>query len=364
MKKKTILFLYYGECYALPPFLAILDCLKKAYNLVVICNDTASNQERLREQYPSIDFYKTTPLCEKEAFANKVIRHIYHPVPFYFEAKRALNSISYDLLWVIHERTLVAFKDVLKDKKYIASIYELNDHNMKFAKKMEPGVANAEAIITCEYNRSCIMRVWYKLNYTPMYVPNKPFNHPRQKCMPCNYSKEFAGKKIIMYQGGITKVRNIDALCQAVEELDDYTLVLMGGGEHDYINHLRQTYKKIILTGFINPPEHLYITSHARIGVIKYDYVFLDHAYCAPNRIWEFTGFGIPILGNDLPGLEYTIGNAGAGICVDMETPENISRAIREIDKSYDTFSKNAYSFYDSFDLSYALNKIVKTYID
>lgn len=362
--KKTILFLFYGECHTLPPFLAIIDCLKHDYILKVISYETRENQEKLQKLYPEVKFLEITPNKGKESFCDKVVRKLYRPLPFYKDAVRALNNTNYDLLWVIHESSLVLFTDVLKDKKYIASIYEVNDHNMKFAKRMQKGVTNARAVITCEYNRSCIMRVWYKLNYTPKFIPNKPYFHPKEKNLPCKFSSELEGKKIMLFQGHINTVRRIDTLCDAVSMLDDYTLVLMGGGDPEYIKFLKDKYKNIIFTGFITPPDHLLVTSHARIGIVKYDYIYLDHAYCAPNKIWEYTGFGIPVLGNDLPGLESTIGQAGAGLCIAMDTPESIVQAIKTIESNYEQYSANAKKFYESYDLDKALRDIVTTYID
>ena len=58
------------------------------------------------------------------------------------------------------------------------------------------------------------------------------------------------------------------------------------------------------------------ITSYARIGINFYRPNCLNKAFCAPNKIYEFSGFGIPIIGNDIPGLKNTIGLNNAGKCV------------------------------------------------
>ena len=194
--KKTILFIYAGECHKLPPFLAILDALHEEYQLKVLSYETQKQRGLLKSTYHDVEFLSKSIRPDIESFTDKVIRHLYYPIKFHQEGKRIIKNTSYDLLWIIHEHTLLEFQDYLKKRDYIVSFYELNDHDMPFIKKTQTGVRNARKVISCEYNRSCIMRVWYHLNYTPPVVPNKPYNHPREKDMPCELSEQLKGKKI------------------------------------------------------------------------------------------------------------------------------------------------------------------------
>lgn len=360
--KKKILFLYSSECYKLPPFLTILDCLKDEYDLSVVSYETSKQRKILEESYPEVKFMSKLVRPERESFVDKVIRHIFYPIKFHYEAKRLIQETPHDLLWIIHEKTMVEFSKILPKGKYIVSSYELNDMLPDFLKKSREGMQNAKMVISAEYNRSCIMRVWYGLSYTPIVVPNKPLQHPLERNIRCEFSEVFEGKKIILYQGYIQKVRNIDILCKAVEELKDYKLVLMGGGDQDYIDYLKQNYKNLIFTGFVNPPHHLNITSHGYIGVIKYDFIYLNHAYCAPNKIWEYTGFDIPVLGNDLPALEEAITRNNAGICTNLDDLESVKKAIVEIDMHYDSYAKNAHKLYNSVDIKSLINSIADNY--
>lgn len=364
--KKIILFIYAGECHKLPPFLSILEALHEVYNLKVLSYETKDNRKKLEASFPGVKFLSRCerPLRDYESFTYKVIRRLYYPLCFHEEVKKTVNESSYDLLWIIHENTLLEFQNFLINKRYIVSFYELNDHDWRFIQKTQKGVQNAMKVISCEFNRSCIMRVWYHLNYTPTVVPNKPYSHPRNKNIPCDYTEILSGKKIIIYQGHIQRVRSVDKLCEALTSFPDYSLVLMGGGQDDYINELKEKYHNVIFTGFVTPPHHLDITSYARIGVVKYDHIYLDHTFCAPNKIWEYSGFGIPTLGNDLPGLEYTIGRAGAGVCVDFDDVEAIRKGISDIENNYEKYSNNSLKFYDSIDLGLKLRTIVEENIN
>ena len=358
--KKTILFVYSGECHKLPPFLTILDVLHSEYSLKVVSYETIDNQEKLRRTYPDVAFLSALKRPSKLSFVDKVLRHYYYPINFHKEVITLIAKTDYDLLWIIHEKTLVEFRSFLMNLEYVVSCYELADSFPSFRNKEKESLRRAKKVITCEYNRSCIMRVWNELDYTPPVIPNKPYKHPMTRFMSCSQQEVLKNKKIILYQGHIQKRRNIDKLCSAMNRLPEFTLALMGDGEQEYIKHIKEVYPSVLFIGYVSAPNHLLVTSHAYIGIVKYDFVDLNHLFCAPNKIWEYSGFGIPTLGNDLPGLEYTIGAARAGKCVDFDNIEAIVDAVKEIDNNYEEYSTNATRFYNSFDVEYSLKKLVK----
>ncbi len=59
--------------------------------------------------------------------------------------------------------------------------------------------------------------------------------------------------------------------------------------------------------------------------------------------------FGIPMIGNNIPGLYYNIQNNQMGYCCDNKVDE-IKRAIIKIDDNYSFFSDNSRIFYDTTD--------------
>ena len=100
------------------------------------------------------------------------------------------------------------------------------------------------------------------------------------------------------------------------------------------------------------------MTSHANIGLVFYDDFSLNQAFCAPNKIYEYSGFGIPILANKIPGLENTVGKYNAGKCVDFKVDDLIS-AIKEIDNHYEMYSNNASALYESVDNGSTIEEII-----
>ena len=368
--KKTILFLFNREVTYLPPFMAILDSLCDEYSLKVISYEKTEGREHLEQQYAGKDvsFLGREVQSEDKSVTarakRRISRALHISTAFHKEAVRLMDATPHDLLWVIHEETAFEFRKALAGKKYLLSFYELNDNRREFLEQLKPVAQNALEVMVPEYNRACILRVWMKLAKTPTVIPNKPLNHPRKRNIPNSYQEVLEGKKIVLYQGYINRNRNLDKVCEAMKDMPGYCLVLMGKGSASYINELKRKYPQIIHISFIAPPEHLYVTSWARIGIVKYDWFDLNHAYCAPNKTWEYAGFGIPMIGNELPGLRYTIGNANAAVLAEMDKVEDIKKAIDVIDNNYEFYGENALNFYKSCDIESMLKEIVRRGID
>ena len=356
-EKKTIVFLFYRECLCLTPFLAMIDGLCKHYSVKVISCEKPGDIDKLEKMYENKDVEFLSKVRQTQlpkvlrSIRARINRNPYVSQDFKKEARKIIETISYDLLWVVHEYTLNEFKDFLKDKQYVVSLYELNDSNLKFLKGIKESLHKAQEVIVAEYNRACITRTWLQLEKTPTVIPNKPLNHPRERFIENDFSGVLKDKKIIIYQGSIVKNRNLDKICEALSDMPEYTLVLMGKDGSDYVKDLKQINPNIIYISHIDPPKHLYITSYAHIAILKYDFVVLNSIYCAPNKTWEYSGFGIPTLCNAIPGLQYTIGSYHAGVCTDLDDVKSIKEAVIEIETNYNYYSENALHYFESVDL-------------
>lgn len=96
--------------------------------------------------------------------------------------------------------------------------------------------------------------------------------------------------------------------------------------------------------------------------MVTYNPLDLDCAYCAPNKKWEFSGFGIPMICNEIPGLEYTVKANKCGVCTDTDDPSSIVNAIKSIDDNYEEYSANAKIMYNSVNLIELVNQVLEKY--
>lgn len=274
-----------------------------------------------------------------------------------------------DILWVFSLQTLKHLGKELLKKKYVLHLFELIQE-MYFLNKYKIGkfnlqkyCQNAYKVVVCEYNRAFITQAWFKLNTLPIVLQNKPYN--LKQVVPKSLEgitnvdivekiSKIKNKKIILYQGIIDEERPLDNFIFAVAKMGkEYEMVIMGDGSDVYE---KINVDNLTCLPFIKPPFHLQITSYAHIGILSYIPSYnscmseLNALYCAPNKIFEYSQFGIPMLGNNIPGLKYVLEHEQIGVCSDSFLEKDIIGAIKNIEKDYDKYRQNAYKYYESVD--------------
>ena len=280
----------------------------------------------------------------------------------YIKFRRAvLNEMkNYDtnntLFWFGTAETVIPLKGKLKGKKYITTFLELLDDNLLKVKLLKKISQNAIAVTVCEETRGYIMRYWWNLKKLPYVFPNKPYNFSTAKNqLPTiletkKVINKIKNKKVILYQGIMQNTEELCEIAKALKELNkDYVLVLMGIDKYNSVEKIKKIYDNTIYVSYIPAPYHLEITSYAHIGITFYRDDSLNKAFCAPNKIYEYSGFGIPIIANNIPGLKNTVGKYNSAKCIQLNK-NNIIYAINNIENNYDTYSKNARKFFESTD--------------
>lgn len=295
--------------------------------------------------------------------------------------KKAINC-RYDdntLIWIMTSISLKYIGNALNEKRYIMYMYELSQEIRYYAALPFPKLNlnklfnNAVATIECEYNRAFIAQAWFGLEKLPFVIPNKPYlenissiREKRQVIQDEHCSKlieKIKEKKIVLYQGIIDKERPLEQFARAIEKLgDDYAFVVMSSNGDMLKYKGRNTY----ILPFVTPPHHLEITSWAYIGILIYVPVRgattspLNAIYCAPNKIYEYSMFGVPMIGNEIPGLINPLEFNGAGTCFAEMTIEQIVNAVKKIDASYEVYKQHSYTLFDSIDTKNMIESVIE----
>ena len=210
------------------------------------------------------------------------------------------------------------------------------------------------------------MKNWWNLDKVPYVFPNKPYCQDRKRYVKPSSEKtkniieKIKDKEIILYQGILQNTDELLSLAHALNKYEKkYYLVLMGIDKYNGVKKIKEIYPKTIYIEYVPAPLHLEITSYAKIGIAYYRDDSLNKIFCAPNKIYEYAGFGIPIICNDVPGLENTVGMNEAGICTKLET-NNIVKALEKIDNNYAYYSKNATKMFEKTDNLATMNKLIE----
>ena len=263
------------------------------------------------------------------------------------------------LLWIEGNYTFSALDPhLINSYKHVLQIQEMfNDSGLKgvlykgVIKKLSKG---ALAIFVPEYNRAFFYKLDFGLKKLPYILPNKPAFVPNEEDLVHLHEKYkkydmILNKKVILYQGIISSTRsNYEPVLNALNDLDEkkeFVFVFLGREDTPgYVERLKRQGYNVEHIPFIPAPEYLYFTSRAYIGIVNYADNGLNNIYCAPNKIYEYAAFGVPMLANDIPGLRYTV---GINNCACLYSDENvIEDALNNIIQNHDTMSENAKEFF------------------
>jgi len=282
---------------------------------------------------------------------------------FRSETWRVLEEelLKADTFWVASTWSAFFLGKRLLKKTYIMHILELYEADTGMLKKF---AMQAKCIVEPDISRAAIHRVWLGLKKTPVVIPNKPFYHPRKKKLPIvdvdlrTTIEKCAEKRIVIYQGVIDKDRPLECFARAMYALRDLVVWVVMGRYNSYLEVLRKSCPSLIYVPFASPPDHLNVTSHASIGVIQYRSDKLNNVFCAPNKIWEFSGFGIPALVPDVPSLRHYYDRFQAGDFCDFNDQCQIENKVLKIIQEQKAYESGCEKMFDSVDLVY-LYKIV-----
>lgn len=361
MNEKTVWVVLKGSIAHLPPVMSLLQVLlEKSDYRVAFISTTTSQLKGPDGKFT--EFINSTPSSR-----NPLVK-TWQYLSFRFFAIRTLeqHANESDTVWYASLDTALALwgSSIYQRFAYILQLHELYDTHPRRLRLIAHIARRAKEVVVPEINRAGILQVWLRLQRRPTVIPNKPYHHPRKKHMEPtteltrNILQRYnTDKHIILYQGHISSDRNLEPLAEAMKDLPDYELWLMGQ-DHGFADTLKQISSNIKFLGYIPAPFHLELTSHATIGIINYDPISLNNLFCAPNKIWEYSGFSIPFLGNDLATLKTICATWNCGKTTEHNT-HDIKSAITEIHEKIDSHEEAARCYFESFDLPKSILRIV-----
>lgn len=361
---KNVIYIVKSELHVYPPCVTQIRLLKQCgVNVSVLCGSCDTVVTKIFESEKIPYLLLKDPRGKYKGRLDKINNYL----TFRHSLKKELRrrDLSNTILWFGNAETLLSMKGVLNNYKYAVSFLELlDDHpfRMRLLKKL----ANDSVFnLSCEETRSYIMKAWWKLKKLPYLMPNKPFDSPTRFRNVTHPEAQkildgLDGKKIILYQGLIKNKDILENFAKAVESIGgDYVLLLMGSDRENIIPDIKKISDKVY-SGWVTAPDHLQITSHAYIGVLFYDGDYcLNNAFCAPNKIYEYSAFGIPMIANNIPGLSNTVGNCGAAVCSDLSV-ESIVMSIKQITENYLEMQTASSRFFSAIDMTGIMNRIIR----
>lgn len=334
----------------IPPVISVSFILKDLGHEVYILTAGASPSvlNQMMERNISVDICPYTT-------STSYLGRIYEYLKFRKVVKDKLAKLNFDILWIEGAITIRSLGTFIKKYQYILQISELHDEYKMQLKAISKVIQDAKVVFMPEYNRTVLYQVWFNLKNRPITLPNKPYFIPSSVSMRFlreKYSsllQTFLQYKVILFQGMIFPERDLTNYISAIKELDnEYKLVLLGK-DQNMLSQYRKIDESIIHIDFIPAPDYLVFTSLCHIGLVTYDPRKLNTAYCAPNKIYEYSAFGKPMIGNDIPGLK-CLEHHHSGVLVDESSVQSIKDAIIKLDSDFEKYSIGAKSLFKHTD--------------
>lgn len=322
---------------------------------------------------------------EVDKMETNPIRKYFRMVSHTYKVKSILKEKykhTTDLVWVFGNENGWRLDYILKNYRTILYLFEFPFLKIPIKYRfivpflnLKKNLQSAWKLVCCEENRGCITEAFFSLNKKPIIIPNKPYatqfsNNKKPEEISNELWSKLSKKDLILYQGAIDrKRRRLDYLCEAMEYLPSkYILGIMASESEDKL-FLENKYAsdRIIFLPFITPPNHLQITSLAKIGYLTYNTYnspiedCINLLFCAPNKVYEYSKYGIPMVSNSLPALKLSFNQFQAGICLDELNARQLAEAVLKIERNYELYSIGSKSLYESIDLKDLIKKLIST---
>jgi glycosyltransferase involved in cell wall biosynthesis len=171
--------------------------------------------------------------------------------------------------------------------------------------------------------------------FYPNVVHNYPFKQTNKQIDKVNLHEMLnlpPDEKILLYQGGIQTGRGLDKLIQAVPDIKEGTLVLIGDGKiksnlQKMVVDLKleERVKFIPKVSLNELPKY---TRNAYLGFQVLNNVCFNHYSASSNKLFEYMMAGVPVVACDFPEIKKVVEGERTGLCVDSHDYKSIASAV------------------------------------
>jgi len=277
---------------------------------------------KLHKGHYSLFFYlRFAYLLIKELFKNK--SDIYfaedlYTLPFVATIAKIRKAKLY-----YNSRELYAFLGGLRNRPFL----------QKMVKSIEQFyIKKVDLVLTTGEMDSEFLKKFYKITNT-IEIRNIPLL--QMPAQTVNYREMFdipRNSLIMIYQGVLLVGRGIPIILQAMKELPELYLIIIGDGEQKN-NFAQMTTElgisyRVFFIGTINQKELINFTAGGDIGLSLIENISISYYHALPNKLFEYIMAGIPVLASALPQMKKIIDDYNIGETIQLEKSEELINSL------------------------------------
>ena len=187
----------------------------------------------------------------------------------------------------------------------------------------------ADRVLTTSPGYADVMARRYRME-RPLVVRNIPERSAHEAAGP-----KSNGSPLALYYGALTRHRGLEQALGALRELPDVRLRLVGPEAWGFSAELRELAERLGVADRVElrepvPPDDGWrLMADADVGLALIQPTCLSYELTLPNKLFEYTAAGLPVLGSDLPMIGDFIAQHGVGLTAAPGDVEDVAAKLR-----------------------------------
>lgn len=365
--KNKFLFLTINSFVTLPPALNIYKLFSEIGKITIVQNNINGfdNPYKFASNYNTLfNFKKYYSFTHQNIFVKifKYVFSIIYFLKFKFKSRLLGNKTFYyniDLFGVALSLFFKGRKDYIIYHQFeLLEISRLNKLDSLIFKFVKQKIHKIDLIIVPEINRLQLLKVQLNDSNSSRYLMIPNTNNNSNLLIRHKMNKD---EVRITHIGSIGGDHYLMSFLQAMKKLDyRFHLHFYGFINAELMNKAKALgLKNIFFHGQVEHKELDAIYRNTDIGIILYSESEQNTLYCAPNKLYEYWSYGIPVIAHQLPGLTPIFNHPILGSLVDFKSNEQISSSIIELSNNINPGAVNKY-FLDHYKFSLFSHRILE----
>lgn len=218
-------------------------------------------------------------------------------------------------------------------KKYLSYLYE--NYFIKFIDSVLVTAKTDLDFLKSKYVKHQHIKWYIIYNFPSSIKQNKIINIKNKYDIPEN-------QKLIVYQGVIQYNRGISMLIKLINTSDSFSAIIIGDGpalnQYKTIVSQKSLENKVFFLGKIPYLNMLAYTACCDIGWLMIKSVGISNQFALPNKLFEYTLMGLPVVASKLPNIEPIIKKNNFGLCVNEKDANQQLQASKQINENYENY--------------------------